>query len=277
MVVLALFIDSAFRRRWQKAFGVAAGVAAVVAVEHAYYLAVAGDLLFRPHAMARHNLGMLTNPNEIIDNLGFRLFKAYPRMMLVPNKDFGLHSLSVLIFAGLALALFRRDRRIYLLLLWAMIPWLYLNFGTSSLTQYIVLPVAPRYIEFVYPPLILAAAWLLSELRSRSELATWAVAPGIAIVLVTGVICGLATRTTGYRTGQVAVLRVITDTFVRQGIQCARFERDRNDTWGWGNRTLSVLSGDKLQECTDHMDGPTIGVDQFGLPHVVLKAPGTSL
>ena len=47
----ALMIDALAMRRWRLFFGLSAGILSVVSVEHAYYLLVTGDLLFRPHAM----------------------------------------------------------------------------------------------------------------------------------------------------------------------------------------------------------------------------------
>lgn len=275
-VALALFLDAAVRRQWQQAFGVAAGVATIIAVEHAYYLLAAGDPLFRSHAMVMHNMGMLTNPNEIINDLAYRLLKAYPHMMLVPNKHFGLHSLFALILSGFAFARFRRDRRIYFLLLWAAIPWLYLNFGSSSLTRYIALPSAPRYIEFAFPPLFLAAAWLLVELWSRIALARWILAPSIAIVLVIGIICGLATRASGYRTEEVAVLRVITSKLVYQGIQCAIFKNDRKENRPLHMPIVGILSAGLIRACADGAFGPSIELDPFGLPRIVSSVATTN-
>ena len=54
-VAPALMIDCLARRQWRVLFGIAAGVLLVVGLEHTYYLAVTGDLMFRPHAMAEHN------------------------------------------------------------------------------------------------------------------------------------------------------------------------------------------------------------------------------
>jgi len=42
--------------------------------------------------------------------------------------------------------------------LWAAVPWLYLNFVTSSLNRYWVLPAGDRYILFIYPPLRLISS-----------------------------------------------------------------------------------------------------------------------
>src|SRR5262249_43250220 len=143
-IVPALIISSLLQGSWRAALCIAMGTAGVVALEFSWYLLTSGDLLFRLHAMGPHNTGMLHDPTEIISDLHYRLFKAYPRMMLVPNREFGLHSLIMLVSGISALALLGRDRRSYFLVLWAIVPWLYLNFGSSSLSSYIPLPLGPR-------------------------------------------------------------------------------------------------------------------------------------
>ena len=68
-------------------------------------------------------------------NLGYRLLKSYPRLMILPNDHLGLHSIFALLFAGGGFLLWLRDRRAQFLFFWAALPWLYLNLGTTSLTQ----------------------------------------------------------------------------------------------------------------------------------------------
>lgn len=240
------------RRRWRHAFGIAIGIGAVIALEHAYYLAMTGDPLFRPHAMAPHNRDVthvmaqhnrdVTGDGHTDFDLGYRLFKAYPRMMLVPSKDFGIHSLATLILSAVAFLRFRNDRRTYLLLIWSSLPWIYLNFGTSSFNQYLPIPVAPRYIDFAYPPLFLLAAWLLTDFLSKVTWAKWLVVPVIVAVLFIGVTCGLSTRGTGYRSNHVAALRVIADKVEREGLGSVCFDVDPTLRSRW-QPALYILSG----------------------------------
>ena len=59
-------------------------------------------------------------------------FINYPQRIDEPSEDFGIHSLAALILAAAAFLRFRHDHRTRLLLLWAAVPWLYSNFGTTS-------------------------------------------------------------------------------------------------------------------------------------------------
>ena len=267
-VVPALFIDAALRRRWQQAFGIVVGIGAIIACEHAYYMATTGDLLFRIHALASHNKINAPNaPRGAVFDTVYRLFKSYPRMMLEPNQHFGLHSLATLILSAVAFGWFGKDRRTYFLLLWASLPWLYVNFGSTSFVRYIVIPVAPRYIAFAYPPLFLLTAWLLADLVSKGIWAKRVILSSMLAVLLVGVTCGLSTRATGYRSDQVAVLRVIAHKIEQDALDCVHLDIDRSQQWGWQN-TLRILSGGKLRECGDGPGGLIIRQDHFGLPYV---------
>src|SRR6185436_2516179 len=174
-----------------------------MALEHSYYILAHGDIMFRSHVTVLYDRGTTRDVNP---DLWYRWFKYYPIRMLVPSTVFGLHSLVVLVCAALALVL-KPMREYRLVLLWAIIPWLYLNFGTSSLERYVVLPAQQRYIEFTYQPLMLLSAVALSRgLAGRARVAI-ATAVLLAIVSVVGVWSGLATRGRGYRTADMAVLR----------------------------------------------------------------------
>lgn len=275
----ALFIDAALRRRWQQAFGFLAGIGAIIVCEHAYYLVTSGDLLFRLHALAVHNKLSDPNASKVIFDLGYRLFKLYPRMMLVPDTNFGLHSLATLILAAVAFWRFRKDRRTYFLLAWASLPWIFLNFGSTSFERYIVIPSAPRYIVFVYPPLFLLAAWLFADSVSRN---IWAKRAGLSFmvaILLVGVVCGLSTRGTGYRTYQVAGLRVIAAKIEREALGCVRIDINPGqqstsphtlEAW---QRTLAILSGGKVRECDGGSGAVIIRKDPLGFPYVASSQP----
>ncbi len=96
-VAPALMIDALARREWRLLSGIAAGLLLIVGLEHTYYLAVTGDLMFRPHAMVQHNQSSYVF--QLNQHLGWRLFKAYPKIMLLPTTSFfGLHSLFAIAF-----------------------------------------------------------------------------------------------------------------------------------------------------------------------------------
>lgn len=273
----ALLIDAALRRRWRQAFGIAIGVGTVIVLEHAYYLTIAGDLMFRPHAMALHNRYVTGGRGEAafeFISLGKRLFIEYPRMMLVPGKDFGIHSLAALVLSAVALLRLRHDRRAYFLLIWAVVPWLYLNFGSSSFTRYIPIPAAARYIAFTYPPLFLLSAWLLADLLSKDAWAKRLVLPMLAAVLLIGVACGLSARGTRVWSAHVAALRVISDKVEREGIGSVCFDIDRDPQMEsrWP-RTFFILSGGVPRKCDEGRNRVVIRADQLGFPYIATRVP----
>ena len=287
-VAPALFIDAALRRRWRQAFGIALGVVSVIALEHAYYLAMTGDLMFRPHSMAIHNQyvtggGREISPDFFNSGLRRRLFIEYPRMMLIPGQDFGIHSLVALILSALAMFRFRKDRRAHFLLIWAVVPWLYLNFGTTSFTHYIPIPAAPRYIDFTYPPLFLLSAWLLADVLSKTGASNPAsqkngrvrlIYPLLALVMLVGAGCGFSTRATGYKTNQVAALRIITEKVRQRKIDrvCFDVAPDPGVKSRWP-RAMFILSAGYVPVCESATGRMVIRADQLGFPYVATLEP----
>lgn len=272
----ALAIDAAVRRRWRHAFGIILGATAVIGLEHAYYMATSSDLLFRLHAMAVHNQTVTSGRRELLldERLWYRLFLTYPRMMLVPNVHLGLHSLAAIILAFVALLRFRRDRRVYFLLIWALVPFLYLNFGSSSLTKYIPIPVAARYIDFAYPPLFLLSAWLIADSWSKHRRVRLLAVPMLAIILVAGLVCGLLTRATAYRTTHVAVLRSIAESAQKENIKsaCIDIPSDKTLQTRW-RQSLFILSAGGMQDCNKGLSHVVIRADPLGLPYIASREP----
>jgi hypothetical protein len=238
-VALAVLVYALARQRWRLALSLACGVAFVAAGELAWYWSQSGDLLFRLHAMAAHNgSDMAVAANE---NLAYRLWKTYPRMMLVPAVDFGLHSLLVVGLAGVAL-LWQRNVKTLFLLLWAVVPFLYLNFGSSSLQFYWALPSAPRYISLVYAPLFVLAA---------SQLLLWAdtmhkrivVAGLVGAVCVVGVASAARTRQIGYNTQDVKQLKSIAAAARQNQARICQCSGPEGTRW---QRALAIIAPDRL-------------------------------
>ena len=203
----AIFVGGAFvlynlvRRRWAAAAWTVAGISTVIAAEISYFAAATSDGLFRLHSLKVHYLDpAVTAANS---DLPYRLLKVYPKMMLIPNVHFGVHSACALLFGAAGLAMLKRRRIALLLLLWAAVPWLYLNWGSSNLTRYIAIPAAPRYIGLVYMPLFLAAAVAIHRLGVRRA-TVWL--PLIAVAL-SGIAMARLTRATGFQTARIAELR----------------------------------------------------------------------
>jgi 4-amino-4-deoxy-L-arabinose transferase-like glycosyltransferase len=241
-VAVAFFAFALLRRQWRLAFALAAGVAFVMAGELAWYWSQSGDPLFRLHAMAvQKRSAMAVAANE---GLSYRLWKAYPRMMLLPNVHFGLHSLVAL---GLAAIVVLRGKSFkapwVLLLLWAILPFLYLNFGTYNLSYYRVLPPFPRYISLVYPPLFVLAAMVSLGWAGARPAPRWLVRMTLAVICVVGISCAARTRGTGYRAEHVQRLKEIAMVARRHNHQICEFGGADGIAW---RRVLQIVAPDRI-------------------------------
>jgi 4-amino-4-deoxy-L-arabinose transferase-like glycosyltransferase len=226
-VLLAVLIEATWRRRWRLLLAIALGSFAVVLGEHLYYWLAAGDPLLRLHAMAAHN--QRPNAMAFLEHPAWRFFRALPHMMLVPGLGFGLHSLAALALAALA-SFMINTRQTLLFLLWIALPLSYLNFGTTSLKTYIAMPVGDRYLELIYPPLFVLSGALLAVVLKKKQ-GQIAVPVGVAFLAVSGVICGHATRASGWRTADVARLREMARTMKSESGTIVRFEGPSG--WAW--------------------------------------------
>lgn len=174
-------------RRWRLLLYACLGVALPLGGELLLYFAQTGDPLFRLHGIsAAHDESVAVQAAR--GNVIYRLFKAYPSLTIVPSSHFGL--MFPLFWVGVASGL-RRFRRNLIPLLWFGAILGYLNFGTSSLKELVLLPVMARYLHTVAVPgsLLLAAAavdgkrWLEARFsgdaskrggwRTRSTAALW--------------------------------------------------------------------------------------------------------
>ena len=278
-VALAVLIEVALSRQRQALLGLMLGLTIVVGVEHAYYLARTGDILFRYHGMAAHN-SIVAGPSlppgstERRTALGFysggerellwHWFKAYPEIMLWPNIDMGLHSLCT---AGIILPgiFFFRVPRARLLLLWALLPLVYLTFGTSSFSRYILIPVSPRYIAFVYPPLFLLAGAIIDRYITSNPRRAVVAFCIIALVGVTGFSCAFSTRGEGWRTDEIKILRVIVQRAKAKPLNILRVGGEHHEIW---ERSMALLGRGSDNLSNSEGIAVTIQPDATGLPFV---------
>ena len=262
-VAPALMIDALARRQWRMLFGIAAGLLLIVGLEHAYYLTVTGDLMFRPHAMAQHNGSSYMF--DVNQHLRWRLFEAYPKIMLVPAYAFGLHSLFaiMLTIAGFFLLSPEKWR---LPVLWAAVPWIYLNFGTSSLTHYWALPAGERYLMSVYPPLFLLSAAVLICLNSVRPRTAPLLRIALVAVLVSGLGCGFLNRGRGWRTDAVRKLRAIAREAKSRNLHTVVVEGDNAHLWA---SVLAILDHDLRLSNGPEAPDLVIRPDASGLPDAV--------
>jgi hypothetical protein len=153
-----------------------------------------------------------------------------------------------------------------MLVLWAAVPWLYLNFGTWSFQRYLPLPADPRYIELVYPPLMLLSGVALSRaFASRASLARLA-GVAFAVVMVSGVGVGLATRGRTAGADEMSVLREIV-----RAAQAARPQSIHTDDASW-RRALRIFDESLVSES---LEAATVEVvpDMWGLPSARPREP----
>lgn len=150
-------------RRWRRLLLLLFVFAAALFAEFASFHAHSGDWLFRLHAVeAVHE----KSPMAIQANrhLLDRLLVDYPRRTILPSFDMGVTFLFIWIAVAWAL---RRLRRNLILLLWFSFLFAYLNFGSSSLTHYVALPVAARYLLPVIVPGMILLGGMLRDLSVR--------------------------------------------------------------------------------------------------------------
>ena len=241
LAAAAFFAFALLRRRWQLALSLLAGGALVVAVEMAWYWSQSGDPLYRLHAMDIHNTrAMKIEANQ---DRAYRLWKAYPAQMLVPSIQFGLHSLVALGLSAIALLRWKSSKAVWLLLLWASLPFLYLNFGTSSFSSYVLLPVQGRYLSLIYPPLFVVAAMALSGWVRGHQQRRWLAGVTVAITCAVGIYCAAVTRGTGNNVAQIRRLKEIVAVARRQNGQiCEITGRDK----GRWSMALDMIAPDRL-------------------------------
>jgi len=153
------------RHAWLYALPIV-GFAALFAVETAAYWVSSGELLHRFRLIA-HYQGTAALGSENVRRL--QSLWLYPRSMFLVVNQVGL--LFYLVCGGAALALLKRWRTPWLIVLWLVIPFLYLQFGSTSLTSYDALPKQPRYLEaLTVPAVILIGVWAAECFRSSGLL-----------------------------------------------------------------------------------------------------------
>jgi len=176
----------------------------------------------------------------------------------------GLHS----IFALLAsLSIFKwRPPRVLLLVLWGVLPWLYLNFGSSSLSHFTALPNADRYIEFCYVPLFLVVGFILDQWVAQRPSAKLPALACLTIVAATGFWCAYVTRQQGWRTADAAFLRRIAGVARQTHTKTISIQGDTNELW---EQEMAILAPGMTIVGPGRPADLVIGPDAAGLPSVV--------
>jgi 4-amino-4-deoxy-L-arabinose transferase-like glycosyltransferase len=239
LLVPAFVLIALVQRQWRLAVAIGAGAALVVAGEFAWYASQTSNPLFRSEALTGHNKVMIF----LNENLPYRFWRAYPRRMLVPNVSFGLHSLFALAVAGAGVLAGRFSRPVVLLLIWAIVPFLYLNFGTSSLDSFVALPASPRYISLVYPPLFVLAAIVLSDWAGHRAWRRSVAGTAVVATCIIGVFCAVTTSATGFRTDHVKRLKEIAAAVGRDERRICEFAG--RDAMRW-RQILEIVAPDSI-------------------------------
>ena len=132
-------------------------------------------------------------------------------------------------------------KRILFLILWSFLPWLYLNFGTSSFSTYFTLPISFRYIMFVYSPLFLLTGAVISKIITNKQKLVVASLLLAGITVLSGVICGYLIKGTGYFTDHTTALKLIVDKAEKFSLTQCVILSDEEDNWRW-QKTIEILS-----------------------------------
>ncbi len=163
LLLVSLSCLALYRRRWAAGLlAVLLGCLAPLAVEAIYYWAQTGDPMYRATVIQRLNELYVGPAPE-----GPTSWAYYPRAMFGLDLG-GLARFGFFVYAalgGVAMAAWSKDLgRLAPLLLWAIPPLLYLEFGSMTLLRYVPIVKSYHYMSLISPPLVLLSAYGLSSL-----------------------------------------------------------------------------------------------------------------
>lgn len=141
------------RRAWRLAW-VAAGTLLFLVPELLWYHHATGTWLLPVKAIEEVH-EQSDGVKAANADLTWRLFKDYPRKVLLPNEHFGWFGVPLLAATAWMASRWRSLRMLYL---WAGLLLLYLNFGSSSFAGFVAIPANTRYLEPVVVPLLVLFA-----------------------------------------------------------------------------------------------------------------------
>jgi hypothetical protein len=98
--------------------------------------------------------------------------------------------------------------------------------------------------------------------------------PLLALVMLVGAGCGFATRATGYKTNQVAVLRTINEKIKQRKIDRVCFDLAPDmGVKARLPRAMFILSAGKIPVCESASGRMVIRADQLGVPYAATLEP----
>ena len=138
------------------------GLFVILVIEGLFYYSKTKDFFFRFHKEFYFYTKKELLPYEFNINLEY-----YPSIMLSPNnRYFGLFYLFMVF--GMMVLMFKRSENTFLLILWWLSFFLYMQYGTMSYKEYIPINRWDRYLTVLSIPSILILSVFLSELMKRS-------------------------------------------------------------------------------------------------------------
>ena len=155
------------------------GFGTVVLAEHLFYWRWTGDLLYKYHALAPAYGAQGTERLPV--SPGRLLY--YLNRVLADTNQVGLFGW--LLLAG-GIACWRMVRHRLLIVLWTATFYVFLQFGTSSLSSYRLLPMQPRYVGPIVILLFCLLGQAIHELATKSVLGRWGTAALVAGILFQG-------------------------------------------------------------------------------------------
>jgi len=170
-VYLVFFLRDLSSRRISLKAWAAFGAGAILwpGLEMAIYSFVAGDPFLRYTGVnAGHNVSIWTTRATIAQGLLWRrLTLEFLNCLVSRVRDFG--ALFTLVTAATAWAFLGKNRPARRLAAWLWLFLLSFNFASSSLTEYLPLLVAPRYLAPAFAPAAVLAGGFFHELWQSSK------------------------------------------------------------------------------------------------------------
>ena len=159
-------------------FLIALGFVLMVSVESLYFLNETGDPLFRYSFMSSKWTDMIVETNMYgRGNLPFSLFH-YPYIIFTYNL---LCLFYPFIFIAIFYSIVFKKKETHALLFWFIPLLLYTSFGSASISRYIPIPAAPRFLFIITMPGILLLSFFLSQ---NEPLIKKILAPSIIAILI---------------------------------------------------------------------------------------------
>lgn len=145
--------------------GIGVGTAILSLMAYSYYQV--GDAFFQYKSTESEQAGFMKAlyPNYFTaSGLESRLFLHYPYYMLT-DVHFGLFFFFV--GASLIYFLYKRKKEAYVPVIWMLSLFLYLNFGTASLKEYVPFPVIVRHLAIITFPALVLVAHFLTQIKIK--------------------------------------------------------------------------------------------------------------